>query len=277
MEENNNNDGQDPSLEEITQPTAPTQQVEVEEKDEWEFKDRTYMLSGGRSPLTETLPSKHSERHPLLYFDEEMMEPREIRYATNQKSCFVDEQKGTATLDHIVFKDGVLIVKKELQPLQKLLSIFHPHKDKLYFEFDPVQIAEYDVEDLDLEVEAMSIAREMDIDHAEAILRTEKGAKVSKMDTKEIRRDVMLLARYNPRLFMSLANDENIELRNTAVKAVEQGIVKLSADRRTFTWASNGAKLLTVPFDEHPYGAMALFFKTDEGMQIHASIEKKLM
>ena len=34
--------------------------------------------------------------------------------------------------------------------------------------------------------------------------------------------------------------------------------------------------LMTVPFDENPYSAMAAFFKTDEGVEVFKSIEKKL-
>jgi hypothetical protein len=250
---------------------------EIKKKDEWEIKSRQYYLTGGKSPLTYTLASKHTPRHPLLWFDPETNSQREIRYATNQKSCFVDEQNGSVTMEHIVFKDGVLNVPKEKQSLQRLLSIFHPHKDKLYREFDPVQEAEYGLEELEAELEAMTAAREIDIDHAEAVLRSEKGSSVSKMTSKEIRRDLMILAKSNPRLFISLALDDNIQLRNFAVKASEQGIIRLSQDQRTFTWASNGRKLMTVPFDEHPYSAMASFFKTDEGMEIFSSIEKKLM
>ena len=261
-------------------PKPVKKQVKVEEiknKDDWEIKARQYFLTGNKEPLTFTLASKHSERHPLLWFDPEKNMQREIRYATNQKSCFVDEQTGSVTLEHIVFKNGVLHVPKEKQSLQRLLSIYHPHKDKLYREFDPVQEAEYGLEDLETELEAMTAAREIDIDHAEAILRAEKGSSVSTMTTKEIRRDLMVLAKTNPRLFISLAMDENIQLRNFAIKAAEQGIIKLSQDQRTFTWASTGRKLMTVPFDEHPYSAMASFFKTDEGMEIFSSIEKKLM
>ena len=263
----------------IEAPVAP-KPVEVKEtkkKDEWEIKSRQYYLAGGKSPLTYTLASKHTPRHPLLWFDPKTNSQREIRYATNQKSCFVDEQNGSVTMEHIVFKDGVLNVPKEKQSLQKLLSIYHPHKDRLYNEFDPIQEAEYGLEDLETELEAMTAAREIDIDHAEAILRAENGSSVSKMTSKEIRRDLMVLAKTNPRLFISLALDDNIQLRNFAIKAAEQGIIKLSQDQRTFTWASNGRKLITVPFDEHPYSAMASFFKTDEGMEIFSSIEKKLM
>ena len=263
----------------IEAPVAP-KPVEVKEtkkKDEWEIKSRQYYLAGGKSPLTFTLASKHTPRHPLLWFDPKTNSQREIRYATNQKSCFVDEQNGSVTMEHIVFKDGVLNVPKEKQSLQKLLSIYHPHKDRLYNEFDPIQEAEYGLEDLETELEAMTAAREIDIDHAEAILRAESGSSVSKMTSKEIRRDLMVLAKTNPRLFISLALDDNIQLRNFAIKAAEQGIIKLSQDQRTFTWASNGRKLMTVPFEEHPYSAMASFFKTDEGMEIFSSIEKKLM
>jgi hypothetical protein len=77
-------------------------------------------------------------------------------------------------------------------------------------------------------------------------------------------------------MLFELVNDENVQLRNFAVKAVEANIIDLSQDQRYFTWASNGKKLMSVPFDENPYSAMAAFFKTDEGVEIFKSIEKKL-
>ena len=65
-------------------------------------------------------------------------------------------------------------------------------------------------------------------------------------------------------------------IRNFAIIAREQGIISLSDDQRTFSWASTGRKLMTVPFEEHPYTALAHWFKTDEGMEIYANIEKRL-
>jgi hypothetical protein len=38
----------------------------------WEIKDRTYILARGMSPLTYTIPSKHTNKHALLFFDEEL-------------------------------------------------------------------------------------------------------------------------------------------------------------------------------------------------------------
>ena len=116
----------------------------------------------------------------------------------------------------------------------------------------------------------------MDIEQAEAILRVELGSQVNNLSTKELKRDLLLFARQNPRLFIDLANDDNVILRNFAINAVDNGVVKLASDQRTFTWASNGKKLMTVPFDENPYSAMAAWFKTDEGLEIYKSIDKKL-
>ena len=65
-------------------------------------------------------------------------------------------------------------------------------------------------------------------------------------------------------------------LRNLAIKASEMGVIVLSQDQRTFAWGSNGKKLMTVPFDENPYSAFAAFLKTDEGVEVFKSIEKKL-
>ena len=85
-----------------------------------------------------------------------------------------------------------------------------------------------------------------------------------------------MFAKKNPKLFLDLVNDENVILRNFGIKSVEEGIIKLSQDQRTFTWGSNDRKLMTVPFDEHPYSALAQWFKTDEGMEIYSNIEKRL-
>ena len=253
----------------VATPVKPT-------KPEWEIKDRVYFLKGDKNPLTLTIPGKHTRKHALLYFDEKTGKQREIRYATNQDSPLVDEQKGEVTMGHIRFLKGTLTVKKAQQNLQKLLSLYHPLKGKLYEEFSAKDEAIDDLDILDLQIDALNAARSMDIDHGEAILRVEMGSKVNEMSSKELKRDLLLFARQNPELFISLANDENVQLRNFAIRAQEVGIIKLSQDQRTFMWGSNDRKLMNVPFDENPYSAFAAFLKTDEGVEIYKSIDKKL-
>ncbi len=260
------------ATQEVAVKTAPQKPT----KPTWEIKDRNYYLKGNKSPLTFTIPSRHTMKHSLLYFDEEQGSQRELRYATNQASPFVDEQKGQATMGHITFKNGTLHVPKEQQNLQKILSLYHPLRKNVYSEFNAVEEAKDDLEILDLQIDALNAARSMDIDQAEAILRVELGSKVASMSSKELRRDLLLFAKSNPSLFISLANDENVILRNFGIRASEAGIIKLSQDQRTFTWGSNGRKLMNVPFDENPFSAFAAFLKTDEGVEIYKSIDKKL-
>ena len=245
-------------------------------KPSWEIKDRIYYLKGNKTPLTLTVPGRHTKKHALLYFDKASGKQREIRYATNQESPLVDEQKGECTMGHIRFMNGSLKVSQENQNLQKLLSLYHPLKGKIYEEFSAIEEAEDELDILDMQIDALNAAREMDIDQAEAILRVELGSKVSEMSSKELKRDLMLFAKNNAELFIDLANDENVQLRNVAIRASELGIIILSQDQRTFTWGSNGRKLMTIPFDENPYSAMAAYFKTDEGVEVFRSVEKNL-
>ena len=252
-----------------------TKEKESQVKDTWEYKDRNYYLLNNATPLTYTLPSRHSRRYPLVWFDPEVGYERELRYATNNKSIFVDEQEGNVTLKHIVFEKGHLFVPKEKRNLQEFLS-HHPHKDLIFAEFDAVEQAEDQFDMLELEIAAMNTAYDMEVDQAEAILRVENGSSVSDLTSKELKRDLLVFAKKNPTLFLDLAEDENIILRNFAIKAREANIIKLAEDQRTFTWASNGKKLMTVPFDENPYSAMAAWFKTDEGLEVYKSIDKKL-
>lgn len=237
----------------------------------WELKDRTYMLTGGLSPLTYKIKSRG-----ILWFDEEKGYNREIRYAKNQNSLFRDEQDEYARLDHIIFENGILNVPRSNPVLQQLLSHYHPKKNALFAELDPAKEAIDDIDMIEFELEAMRLVQELEIEHLEAILRTEVGGDVNKMSSKEIKRDCYLFAKENPQLFIEIANDEDIKLRNLANRAVEAGLVNLVDDNSTFKWASNGKKIMTVPFDEHPYTAFARFLKTDEGVDVMKAITKKL-
>jgi hypothetical protein len=244
-------------------------------KDVWEYKDRTYILKNNYEPLTYTIPIKHSIKYPLLWFDKEKGHNRELRYATNQSSIFVDEQKGPATLKHVIFEKGVLIVKKTNVVLQKFLNA-HPQNDLMFYEYKPQVEATNEVEWIEMEIQALNLAKELEIDHLEAIMRVENGSKVSTMSSNELKRDALLFARSNPQVFVELATDENVQLRNLGIIAVEQDILKLSGDNRTFSWGKTNRKLFTVPFDEHPYSALAAWFKTDEGLEVFRSVEKNL-
>ena len=253
------------------QPKVEAPKIKAKPSDTWEIKDRIYYLKGKRKPLSYMLKSAG-----IFYFDESLGYERELKYCENQRTSFVDEMKGDQRLEHIIFRTGNLVVPKNKTVLQKLLSLYHPHRNKVYYEWKPEVKASDEIETLELQADAILMARAMDIDLAEAIMRAEKGSEISDLSSKELKRDLLLFARNNPMLFLELATDDNVQLRNFGIKAVEEGIIKLSSDQRHFVWGSTDRKIMTVPFDEHPYTALAHWFKTDEGMEIYANIEKRI-
>ena len=255
----------------VEQPKVKAPEIKAKPKNQWVIEDKVYYLKNRMRPLSYSMRSAN-----IYYFDEEKGYERELKYCQNQKTPFVDEMKGDQRLEHIVFRNGALHVPRTKQTLQKLLSIYHPDKDTLYYEHKPVRIAENQLDWLEFEVEALKVAKDMNIDAAEAIMRVEKGSSVSRLSSQELRRDLLLFARSNPKLFLELTVDDNIQLRNFGIKAAEAGIINLSQDQRNFIWVSTGRKIMTVPFDEHPYSALAAWFKTDEGMEIYQNIEKRL-
>ena len=263
----------EPTPQVVKQPKVETPVMEkpLPKTNTWEVKDRMYRLKGSKKPLSRMIKSAN-----IYYFDEEKGYERELKYCQNQKTVFVDEMQGDQRMEHIVFRNGMLVVEREKTVLQKFLSLYHPQRDITFYEEKPAAVAANQVDVIELEIEALNAAKNLDIDMAEAVMRVEAGSKVSEMSSKELKRYLLLYAKKNPELFLDLVNDENVVLRNFGIRATEMGILKLSSDQRTFSWGSNDRKLMNVPFDEHPYSALAAWFKTDEGMEIYSNIEKRL-
>ena len=241
-----------------------------------ELKERVYVLKGGISPVNYILRSRHTTSKPLQFFDADKKIYRSLRFSSNQASIFEDEQFGDVSIPAIVFNNGKLVVRKEDTLLQEFLSK-HPDNGKLFVEFDPEKKAEEELATVEAELEAMNMARQMEIEDLEAVARVVLRSAVNTMSSKEIRRDMLIYAKNNPEQFIQLSNDENIKLRNLAVRAVEMGVIKILDDKRTVTWNSGKKeKIVTVPYGENVYSALAAYFKTDEGLDVLQGITNKL-
>lgn len=239
-----------------------------------EQKTRVFILTGNKAPIRSMISVKHTGRKPLTYFDGKLN--RALRYATNQLSPFVDEQDGVATLEPIVFENGKLVVPDWNVNLQKFLLI-HPDFNKKFTELDKEKNASKEVESIYSELDAQIAAKDMDIDDLEAVARVIMKSNVSLLTSSELRRDMIIWAKNNPSEFMTLADDENLKLRNIAVRAVEMGILHVKGDNRTVTWADDkNNKIMVAPFGENLYHSLALFFKTDEGLDVLQNITNKL-
>ena len=166
----------DEHMEKVVVKTAPVvEQPKIEEKkvpsNKWEIKDRVYYLKSRKKPLSYIIKSAG-----IYWFDEEKGYERELKYCENQRTCFVDEMKGDQRLSHIIFRNGALHVPREKTVLQKLLSLYHPMKDAIWYEWKPEAKAAEEVDVLELQVDALVAAKNLDIDMVEAIMRVEVGS-----------------------------------------------------------------------------------------------------
>ena len=132
------------------------------------FVDKQYKLTSEAAPLSFMLPARNNKRYPLMYFDEDTGENRALRYASNQKSPFEDEQDGNALLSPIIFEDGFLHVPKSNQVLQEFLH-YHPLNFKKFIEVDKAKDAAIEVEDLMIEADALLEAKSLSIEQLENV------------------------------------------------------------------------------------------------------------
>ena len=241
-----------------------------------ELKDRTYVLNGDATPISFMLASKHTQKNPLLYWDEVKQVNRELRYARNQKSPFVDEQDDHFILEHVTFIDGSLSVPKTNPVLQAFLSM-HPGFGHTFFELDFEKIAKEEVDNLNKEVDALIAAKGLAMDAAESVLRVMTNANVDKMTSDEIKRDILIYAKRNPEEFMEAIDDPQLKLYSTASKALSNGTFVLKNNNKDiyFNIGTNKKKLLTIPFGEEPVQAIVSFLITDDGIEVLKMLETK--
>ena len=237
------------------------------------FVNKTYKLTRDAAPLCFMLSSKHTKRKPLLYFDEKEGVYKPLRYARNQKSPFEDDQDGNAILEPIVFEDGFLVVRKENQVLQKFLH-YHPENGATFIEVNHEQDAAKDLEVIHHEVDALVAAREMDIHRAEQIARVGMGINTDKMTSAEIKRDVLVFARKNPKEFLDLLGDPMLELQSKVNGFFRDSILSWKSNKDVYyNTKTNKKKMLTVPFGESRDYIVASYLQSDEGIEALKMLE----
>jgi|SRR5210317_1850572 len=242
-----------------------------------EIKDRTYRLLRGAAPLTFILPSRNSRRSPLMHFDESKNENRVLRYASNQKSIFEDEQDGNAIITPIIFEDGFLRVPKNNPILQEFLY-YHPMNGKKFEEVDNERDAKEELSYLEQEIDALATAKDLTIEQAEAVGRILLSSNVANMTTAELRRDLMVYARRDAQGFMAAVTNPELQLVSKINKFVDERLISIRNNGRDvhYNLKDNKKRLVAVPFGEDTINFLASYFKSDEGVEVLEFLEKKI-
>ena len=240
------------------------------------FVDKTYKLTRAAAPLSFILPTRHTKRFPLLYFDEETGINRELRYARNQKSIFADEQDGNVLLEPVIFEDGFLMVRKNNQMLQKFLD-HHPLKGLKFIEVDKEKDAEEELEIMNLEAEALLEAKTLDINKAESLVKVIYGKDTSKMTSAEVRRDLLVYARQEPAEFLDLLEDNMVDIQGLVQTFFDLGfLLEKKKGAIHFNTTNNKKRMVVVPNGEDKLFIVASYLQSDEGIEALKMLESLL-
>jgi len=232
------------------------------------YVDKIYKLTRDTAPLSLILASRHTQRFPLLWFDEDTGTNKALRYARNQNSPFQDDQDNNAILEPIVFENGFLTVPKNNQVLQKFLD-FHPGKDRVYVEVDKAKEASEVVQELNDEVDALIEARQLSVDQVENVSRVIFQNDITTVSTAELRRDILVFAKNQPKDFLLLLKDPALKLNAKIQLFFDKNLLQLRNSNKEvwYNTPSNKKKMLNVPYGEDPIYIVASFFQSDEGIE----------
>jgi hypothetical protein len=238
--------------------------------------DKVYKLMIG-NPLSYSLAARNHPRFPLMWYDEKKNENRALRYAINQKSPFEDEQDGNAIIEPIIFEDGFLSVPRTNPSLQAFLH-YHPLNGRIFVEVDEEKDAADEVEDLDIEIDALVEARKLSLEQIETLTRVMFGKDPSTISTAELRRDILVFAKNDPRGFLTTLNDPELQFQAKVRLFFEEKLLALRNNDKEvwFSTPTNKKKMLSVPFGEDPYEMAGHFLSSDEGIDALKMLEANL-
>lgn len=241
------------------------------------FEAKSYRLTRDVAPLSFMLPTQNSRRFPLMHFDEGTGTNRELRYARNQKSPFVDEQDGNAILEPVIFEDGLLHVGKENQVLQKFLH-YHPLNGVKFQEINKAKDATEEVDYLLVQADALIEAKSLSLEQLENVCRVLFNMDTSKTSTAEMKRDILVFAKNNPSDFLDVITDPELQLVGTVQRFFDQGLLTFRKSNKEvwFNLSSNKTKLLNVPFGEEGIDLVVSYMKSDDGIEILKHLESLL-
>lgn len=239
-------------------------------KSTWDVKPRVYFLTGDATPPLRQIRSKHKHSNHLLHFDESKKEQRELRFIAGAKTPFVDEQPGeNIIVQQIFFRDGMLRTKSTDIALQQFLAL-HPDNGRIFLEVKPEEQAENALDEFEVKGDAYGIIASLDADNIASLMFSQIGNEAFNTSTKELKRDLYVIANSEPSLIVSMNEDEHVYLRYIAQKAINFKV--LTVDGGTVKWGKSKTKLMAIPVDQAPHQGLAAFFLTDDGVAVKAKV-----
>jgi hypothetical protein len=221
--------------------------------------------------------------------EEEIYDPntkttRTIRYAKGEPSIYKDEQPTSVALGDIIFSNGSLIVDGMNPNLKKFLELSNHNADNEYrMKHKEIKFKKLDPESdaavaMDAEIEQIQVGNiviNMEIDEIRPLARV-MGISVDQ-SAKEIKHDMLVRAKRNPKEFMSLLDDPATNRKKIILEALDLGIIDITA--RSISWkvGSDKGLITPVPVGHKPIEYFADWTMTDpDGDRVFEDLSKRV-
>ncbi len=228
-----------------------------------------YKLIKGGGAIT-ILPS-----NGITVYDESKNEVREIRYCSNQKSIYVDEQEGTSTREPIKFFEGVLAVSHTKPNLIAFMEA-HPNNSsnggRLFELIDTERDNEKTVEQEFLVHDAITLVREKS---AEELVPVGSHFGISLEESiSDFKYELLKVAKSKSKEFIDSFDNPVVTMKAKLTRASDFGIIKFN-DTGAY-WADGNRLIVATPTGYSSLNTLTQHCLTDKGASTFAKIESEL-
>ena len=131
---------------------------------------------------------------------------------------------------------------------------------------------------MNIEIDALVEAKALSLDQIETLTRVLFGKDPSMTSTAELKRDILVFAKRDPKEFLNILNDPELKFQAKIRLFFENKLLILrNQDKEVwYNTSSNKKKMLSVPFGEEPYNMVAHFLQSDEGIDALKMLESLL-
>lgn len=211
----------------------------------------------------------------ITVFDEETQRVRQLRYSPNEMSVWADEQGDNIIREQIIFQNKNLSVPPTKPNLAKYLDLHPDNRANGGKHFQLVNTesnAEAEVADEFVTLDAVMLVREKSIDELLPVAMY-LGINVNQKNI-EIKRELLLEAKSNPKRFIDMFDNPQVNTRSTIMSAIDFQIVR--ADGDGLKWFDSGKLIVATPAGQDTLDTATRFCLSERGGTVYEEIERQL-
>lgn len=208
-------------------------------------------------------------------YDEASNSIRVIRYCPEENSIWKDEQSENSVKEGIVFKNKKLFVPASKPNLIDFLSK-HPDNTanggKVFKMINHEENAKKELESDFLFADAINLVRSKPVDDLISVA-TALAINTERM-IDEIKHDLLVFAKKDPKTFMESFDNPVIEVKAKVKNAMTYNII--SHSKGHVVWTDTNKHIIAVPEGKDPVDIFVRYCMTEAGAPVLAEIERQL-